>query len=332
MKYSKTYLIFPGDHLVQKALQHYDSLYPGQLQQYALPGSGPVHLDNYVFTQGNLELHRYDKKLLAEAVSALQGSLTEAENDQAALNVSLGIFLAAQAEHEKSEALYQQAMDALNTALQSYSEEENPQEWVWAQYALGTASQELARMQDSAKLYKTAVDAYTNASLVWNRNDNPVEWALTMHQLGTSFHGHGMLLKGNRTLQKSVVAYKNALTGLDDEYTGMELMATQNNRGAVLQNLGENEDNPDRIEEAIRAYEAAHSKCMQLQLSIHLAIVCRVNKATAQSVLAQLKQDKAIAEEAAEEFEVIIECFSHAMQPSIKAHCDEWITKTRKLL
>ena len=145
----------------------------------------------------------------------------------------------------------------------------------------------------------------------------------TMHQLGDTFHAYGKLLKGNRTFQKSVVAYKNALAVLDADNYALELTATHNNRAAVLHHLGESEENPDRLKEAINSYEKAWTVSMEQQLPIHLAVICRVNKATALNVLAQMTNDAALAEEIADEFEVIMECFPHALQPLCLKHCQE---------
>ncbi len=159
----------------------------------------------------------------------------------------------------------------------------------------------------------------------------PEDWMFTMHQLGDTFHAYGKLLKGNRQFQKSVVAYKNALAVLDADNYALELTATHNNRAAVLHHLGESEENPERLEEAIKSYEKAITVSMEQQLPIHLAVLCRVNKATAQNVLAELTNDTGLAEEVADEFEVIIECFSHALQPLCLRHCEEQMDKARSL-
>ena len=106
---------------------------------------------------------------------------------------------------------------------------------------------------------------------------------------------------------------------------------THNNRAAALHHLGETEENPERLEEAIRSYEKALTVSMEQQLPIHLAVLCRVNKTTAQNVLAELTNDTGLAEEVADEFEVIIECFSHALQPLCLRHCEEQMDKARSL-
>ena len=148
-----------------------------------------------------------------------------------------------------------------------------------------------------------------------------------MHQLGATFHTYGKHLKGNRTFQKSVVAYKNALAELDADNNAYELVAAYNNCGAVLHNLAESEENTDRLEEAIRSYETALTVSMEQQLPIHLSVLCRVNKTTARSVLAELTNDATLAEEVADEFELIIECFPHALQPLCLRHCEEHMNK-----
>ena len=121
----------------------------------------------------------------------------------------------------------------------------------------------------------------------------------------------------------------NALAVLDADNYALELTATHNNRAAVLHHLGESEENPDRLIEAIKSYEKALTVGMEQQLPIHLAVICRVNKATAQNVLAQLTNDAVLAEEIADEFEVIMECFPHTLQPLCLKHCKEQLKRAQ---
>ena len=109
-------------------------------------------------------------------------------------------------------------------------------------------------------------------------------------------------------------------------------MSTHNNRGVVLHHLGESEENAERLEEAIRSYETALTVCMEQQLPIHLAVLCRVNKSTARGVLAELTEDSAIAEETADDFELIIECFHSALQPLCLKHCEEQLSKAQLMV
>ena len=99
----------------------------------------------------------------------------------------------------------------------------------------------------------------------------------------------------------------------------------------VLQNLAESEENAERLQEAIRAYETALTVCMEQQQPFHLAVLCRVNKSTARLVLAELTQDSVLADEVADDFEVIIECFPHALQPLCLKHCEQQMEKAREM-
>ena len=100
----------------------------------------------------------------------------------------------------------------------------------------------------------------------------------------------------------------------------------------MLHHLAESEESSDRLEEAIRSYETALTVCMEQQLPIHLAVLCKVNRSTARCVLAELTKDASLVDEVADEFEIIIECFSHALQPLCLKHCEEQMNKAKSLV
>jgi hypothetical protein len=122
------------------------------------------------------------------------------------------------------------------------------------------------------------------------------------------------------------------LVGYDADNHALALAASHNSRGVVLHNLAESEENAERLQEAIRAYETALTVCMEQQQPFHLAVLCRVNKSTARAVLAELTKDSALAEEVADDFEVIIECFPHALQPLCLKHCENQMNKAREMI
>ncbi len=345
MKFSNNYIFYPNSNELIKAIAHYktdmdnQSLDDSGLDKAAVndaPDSSIAIQDNFLHTRGNFEQHHFSTNILESAQAVFESKLTELSCEQspqewAAVHNSLGNVLAALAQQRMDVALYESAIAAFNNALEVFTQKDSPSEWATAQYNLGTASQALGRQQGDAKRMKTSVDAYTDALLVWSREQEPEEWAITMFQLGASFYTHGKLLKGNRTFQKSVVAFKNALAGFDADNHALALAATHNSRGAVLQNLAESEDNADRLLEAIRAYDTALTVCMEQQQPFHLAVLCRVNKSTARLVLAELTQDAVLAEEVADDFEVIIECFPHALQPLCLKHCEQQLDKAREM-
>lgn len=337
MNFSNIYTIYPFNRSLKQALDYYVALVPESVAAAALADSNVTVKDNFTHTRGNFEQKRYSVNAFADAAEVFKAALTDEIKKQAPLDWvrlqnNLGNILAAMGQQQRDESLYTGAIAAFTSALEELSQEETPIEWATTQYNLGTANQALGRLLDEVKLLKAAVDAYTNALLVWSKDEDTEDWMYTMHQLGATFHTYGKLLKGNRTFQKSVVAYKNALSALNADEYALELTATHNNRAAVLQHLGESEENPGRIEEAIKSYEKALTVSLEQQLPVHISVLCRVNKVTAQNVLAELTNDAVLAEEVADEYEVILECFPHALQPLCVKHCEKQREKAQSLV
>lgn len=347
MNFSTNYIIFPPNKALERAIANSIGILSAEAAAAAAPDTQVAVADNFRYTRGNFEQHRFSARIFESLREALEAALADtSDTGGTAAKISrakeplvwaetqnnLGNILAAMGQQRRDAALFERAILCFGKALEEFTQEGHPLEWAATQYNLGTANQSLGRLLEATPPLKLAVDAYTNALLVWTREKSPEDWMTTLHQLGATLHTFGRLLKGNRQLQKSVVAYKNALAALDADNYALELTATHNNRAAVLHHLGESEDNPDRLKEAINSYELALTVSMEQQLPIHVAVICRVNKATAQNVLAQLTNDAVLAEEVADEFEVILECFPHALQPLCLKHCKEQLEKVQAQL
>ena len=333
MKYSTNYILYPVNRALERAIADSLHLLSDEAVAAAMPDTQVTVADRFRYTRGNYELHHFSTNVLEPAQAALESALA-AENDSlihvTRLN-NLGNVLAALAQIRRDADLYRQSIASFEQALELVSQDAAPSEWAETQANLGMALQALGRQEANAKLLNNAVDAYTAALLVYTRKDTPEKWLLVMHQLGAALHSYGLLLKGNRTLTKAVVAYKNALAVLDANNYAFELTASHNNRGAVLHHLGESEENPERIREAIHSYEKALTVSMEQQLPFHLAVIIRVNKATAQNVVAAMAKDVVLAQDVADEFELILECFPHALQPLCVKHCEAQMTHAREL-
>jgi len=333
MKFSNSYIFYPDNEALIQALDHFKRLLDDPAVLDAAPDSSIAIQDAFLHTRGNYEQHRYSTNVLESARDVLASKLTDESREQtplewAEVQNSLGNVLAALAQQSVDVALYERAIAAFMAALQVFTQAQSPYDWAETLYNLATARQALGRQLDDAKLLKESVDGYTDALLEWSRDESPVEWASTMFQLGATFHTHGKLLKGNRTFQKSVVSFKNALKGFDADSHALALAASHNSCGTVLHHLAESEQNAERMEEAIRSYEAALSVCMEQQQPFHLAVLCRVNRSTARAGLAKLTKDAQIADLAADDFQLIIECFPHALQPLCMQHCEEQLQKS----
>ncbi|MDH5516430.1 MAG: tetratricopeptide repeat protein [Gammaproteobacteria bacterium] len=336
MKYSNNAVFYPENRALEQAIDASLILLTDDVAALAVPDTMATVADNFVHTRGNFEQQRFSSNILQPLREVLEAQLSAQDREQepalwAELQNRLGNILAALGQQQRDVALYEQSIACFSSALDVLSQQDTPLTWAATQANLATALQALGRQESDIKALNKAVDGYTNALLVWSRKETPEEWALTMHQLGATFHAYGRLLEGNRTFQKSVVSYKNALAELDADNHALELAATHNNRGAVLHNLAESEENPQRMEEAIKSYETALTVCMEQQLPIHHAVLCRVNKFSAQSVMAELTNDAALADEVADEFEIILECFPHALQPLCAKYCEERMSGLREM-
>lgn len=338
MKFSIAHIIFPPNRALERAIANSIGMLSAEAAVAAAPDTQVAVADNFRYARGNYEQHRFSARIyepLRETLEAVLADTSDTGGTAAKISRAqeplawaeaqnnLGNILAALGQQRRDAELFERAILCFGKALEELTQEGSPLEWAATQYNLGTANQALGRLLEATQPLKIAVDAYTSALLVWTREKSPEDWTYTLHQLGATLHTFGKLLKGNRQFQKSVVAYKNALATLDADNYALELTATHNNRAAALHHLGESEENPARLKEAINSYELALTVSMEQQLPIHVAVLCRVNKATVQNSLAQLTNDAVLAEEVADEFEVIMECFPHALQPLCLKHCEE---------
>ncbi len=330
MIFSENTIIYLDSHALQSAMANAVNV----LALEAAHDGTTTAIDHCLHTQGNFEQRHFSAHILRSAGQGFEALLTREYRNRdkiawAKTQNDLGNILAALAQRQQDVNLYGKAKNCFHQALDVFTREQSPQSWAETKYNLGTVNQALGCMLSDTKPLKVAVAAYTDALSVWSRHISPENWMRTMHQLGATFHIYGKLLAGNRLFQKSVVAYKNALAVLDADDYALALTATHNNRGAVLQHLGESEENPARIEEATRSYDKALTVSLEQQLPIHLAVICRINKATAQNTSAELNSDIVLAEALVDEFDVIIECFSHLLQPLYLTHCEQQRDKAK---
>ena len=334
MKFSSNTIFFPDNKVLEQTLAHYVYLAADKIIGQTLPDQNITVPNNFINTRGNYEQRQYDLKLLDDARDYFTELLTDDLRQSspfkwADLKNCLGNIQGALALRDDNTDLYLESVKSFKNALEVFTQKDKPNDWAATQYNLGIVYQSLGREQTDQKLFKASVDAFTDALLEWSRKDVPAEWASTMFHLGVSLHGQGSLMKGNRTFQKSVVAYKNALEEYDADLTAFELSSTHINRGVVLHHLGESEGNAGRIEEAIRSFETANLVLLEQQQPFHFSVLCRINKATARLVLATLNKDAALAEEVADEYELILACFPHALQPLSVAYCEEQLIKAQ---
>ncbi len=328
MKASHNYIFYPDNAALEQSIAVFRNRFPEQVPEEPQTDNEPVELDNKLRNaQGNLCHHKYSQAMLENAREAFERELTDQFRAQdslewAEIQDALGNVLAALGQQLRDATLLEASIQAFEFALEERTQESTPTEWAQTQDHLGAALQALGQLQGSTKLLTRAGDAFINATLVWTREKTPLPWAATMQCLGVAFHAQGMLMKGNRVFQKSVVAYKNAAAQRDDlEEQPIGWAMTHNNRGVVLQSQGEREENPQRLEEAIKAYEKALRVWTEQQIPVHLAVLTKINLASARLALAELTKDAVLAQEVADDFELIIEVFRDNCHADCIEHC-----------
>jgi len=203
MKFSTNYLLYPRNKALERALANSLGRLGDEWVKAATPDTKVAVADNFLYTRGNFEQHRFSSNILERVREALEGSLTppppNISRDQEPLAWAetqnyLGNILAALGQQRRDAELFERAIQCFSNALEEFRQENSPLEWAATQYNLGTANQALGRLLDATKPFNNAVEAYTNAMLVWTRDKYPEDWMFTMHQLGDTLHAHGKLL------------------------------------------------------------------------------------------------------------------------------------------
>ena len=112
--------------------------------------------DNFLYTRGNFEQHRFSSRILDSAREALEASLTDAYRAQEPLawaetQNSLGNILAAKAQQLRDDELFEKAIQCFKHALAEFDQEKSSLDWAATQNNLATAQQALGRQLDNSK-------------------------------------------------------------------------------------------------------------------------------------------------------------------------------------
>jgi tetratricopeptide (TPR) repeat protein len=143
-------------------------------------------------------------------------------------------FEGERASGDKAIALFDQAVQAFQMALEVYTKAALPQDWAMTQNNLGGALQGEAELADGEKaivLLDQAVQAYQKALEVRTKADLPRDWAMTQNNLGGALEGEAELASGEKAaalLDQAVQAYEKALevftkAGLPGYWAGVEM-------------------------------------------------------------------------------------------------------------
>jgi len=156
MKLSNNYILYPENRVLERAIANSIGMLGDGLAEAATPDNKVTVADNFLYTRGNYEQHRFSSNILDSLREALEASLTDQSHDQEPLvwaetQNNLGNILAAQGQQQRDVELYEKAIQCFNNVLVKFSQEKSPLDWAATQYNLGTANQALGRQLDNAK-------------------------------------------------------------------------------------------------------------------------------------------------------------------------------------
>ncbi len=180
------------------------------------------------------------------------GAITDPER-RAALHAAHGMVLAVLGERKGGPKLLEQAIDALNAALEVRTHARAPLDWARTQHNLGVALQTLGELEGSAKRIEQAVAALNAALDVYAHARAPLDWAMTQSSLGNTLAALGRREGDPKLLEQAVAALNAALEVCTRERAPLDWARTQHNLGVALQTLGE-------LEGSAKLHRAGHRR------------------------------------------------------------------------
>jgi hypothetical protein len=77
MNFSTTYLIYPPNKALERAITNSIGLLSAELAAAAAPDTQVAVADNFRYTRGNYEQHRFSSRIFESLRDALEASLTD---------------------------------------------------------------------------------------------------------------------------------------------------------------------------------------------------------------------------------------------------------------
>jgi tetratricopeptide (TPR) repeat protein/pimeloyl-ACP methyl ester carboxylesterase len=197
-----------------------------------------------------------------EIARLAQASAYDRESRGTALEY-LGLALTVLGERETGTAHLEQAVAALQAALDGRTRDRDPLTWAMAQTNLGNALQALGGRERNTERLKGAIEAFHSVLQVYTLEREPLEWARTQNNLGIALSSLGQLEDDTTRLEQAVEAFRSALQVYTREREAPLWAKAQNNLGsarmalgALLIELGELECGTAHLENAIEAFDS----------------------------------------------------------------------------
>jgi tetratricopeptide (TPR) repeat protein len=208
-----------------------------------------------------------DHKGLGEAVQALRESVRVRTREAVPMGFAssqnnLGYALIRFGEFENDSRHFEEAIRCFRSALEVWTREAVPSRWSIAQHNLGDAFASLGRKEKSLNYLDQAVAAYTEALEERDRHREPLLWASTRAALGQVCFLKGEWGSGTESLEAAVKHFNRALEQYRDDVVPFARSGIEFNLGTALRVLGQRENNPALVSEALEHHAAACRNCL----------------------------------------------------------------------
>jgi len=281
------------------------------------------------------ELRLGGAHVFQQSIELFQGMqmMTDREEDPvrlSAIHHNIGDVMGFIGQRSGSIHFLEQATLSYEQALEIRTEDAMPREWAYTTYNLGVVMQSLGHLEDDAGLLKQGLGMFKQAINLIPREEVPEDWASAMCGIGTLLYLLGTHRRGARTLEQALVAYRNVLSQrtIDNQKAWV---ITQNNVAAVLQALGEHEEDIGSLEASIPIYDSVLKELDDMTLPLITAMV-QANRASAMRALASESDYLDMAELSVEEFEKIGELFKGSEYEGYQTKAGERVQEAQKLV
>lgn len=233
-------------------------------------------------------------------------------------------------QEERGVAWLQEAIWAVQAALEERTRERVPLAWAMTQVSLGNALLELGEWQESRELLEKAAEAYGAALEEYTRERTPMFWARTQNSLGGALLALGKRDSGTARLREALAAFQAAAEEYARAGKLLDHAMALSNVGAALLWLSERENSRERLEWAVRAFYAA-LKQYSLDGTLLDRAKTQYNLGIALAALGQLEGGTARLQQAVEAYEGVLEAFK-VEAPGYVPKVEDDLRRARALL
>src|SRR5512139_1106882 len=134
MNFSTAYLIYPPNRALERSIADSLGLLSAELAAAAAPDTQVAMADNFRYTRGNYEQHRYSTRIYESLREALELSLTGQNHEQQPLawaetQNNLGNILAAQGQQRRDVESLERAIQCFDKAAEEFTQDGAPLKW-----------------------------------------------------------------------------------------------------------------------------------------------------------------------------------------------------------